>query len=63
MQPEKQLGLESGYSRKPFVPSNEQMFKSIKDSMESLVEEVSGMAEILEALQQELMQGSTKEMT
>ncbi len=31
--------------------SNEQMFKSIKASMELLVEEVSGMAEILEALE------------
>ncbi len=57
-------GLELDTSQKPFVPSNELMFKSIKASMAHLEEEVSVMVEILEALQQELIQDSNqREMT
>ncbi len=42
--------------------SNEQMFKSIRAFMERLEEEVSDMAETLEALQQERIMDSPKEM-
>ncbi len=49
--------MDQDISPKPFSPSNEQMFESIKVSMELLVAKVSDMAEILEAWEQD----STKE--
>jgi len=58
---EKVSGSEPDIFQERLELSNEQMFKSIKVCMARLEEEVSGMAEILEALQQELIMGS-KEM-
>ncbi len=59
---EKQSGLEPAIFPERLLLSNERMLVSIKASMEYLEEEVSVMAEILEALQQELIMGS-KEVT
>ncbi len=53
-------GLDSSLKRSEL--SNEQMFKFIKVSMAHLEEEVSVMAETLEALQQELIRDSQERM-
>ncbi len=55
--------MASDCSQKPLELSNEQMFKSIKVSMEKLVVEVSVMAEILEVLQQDSIKEQEMEMT
>ncbi len=49
----KESGSVPDTSQGQFKPSNEQMLVSIKACMEQLVEEVSGMAEILVQLQQD----------
>ncbi len=59
---EKASELQPGISQEQFKPSNEQMWESIKASMEHLEEEVSDMVEILEVLQQELIKDSNPEM-
>ncbi len=59
---ERPSGLESDSSQKPLELSNEQMFKFIRVSMVRLEEEVSGMVEILEVLQQELIKDSPREI-
>lgn len=43
-------------------PSKNMMLKSIKDSMERLVDEVSDMVEILEVLQQDSSENIYQEM-
>ncbi len=60
---ERQSDSDQGISPGPFVPSNAQMFKSIKVSMAHLEEEVSGMAEILEAWQQDSIREPEMEET
>ncbi len=50
-------------SPKPSLQSSEQMFASIKASMELLVVKVSAMEEILVALQQDYIRELDQEMT
>ncbi len=49
----KVLNMAQDTSRKQSLQSNEQMLESINRSMVLLVEKVSGMAEILEAWEQD----------
>ncbi len=60
---EKDSDLELGTSQELSKLSNELMFKSIKVCMEQVLAKVSDMAEILEALPQELIMDSRMEET